>query len=77
MHPKWNQYWRLATKQRKKPDLHGFTIDHEVKNTFKAPDRQAETLAVLNLEHNASSIKNWMDYDSLNVNDGKTEFIMF
>ena len=34
-------------------------------------------LAVSNLDYNASSIKNWMDYNRVKMNDGKTEFIIF
>ena len=43
----------IVSYPRKKPDLQGFTDDHVVKNTFKASDRQDETLAVSNLKHNA------------------------
>ena len=66
----------IASNLRKKPDIYGFADDHAVRNTFKASDRQAETLAVSNLEHNALGIKNWMDYNQLKMNDGKTEFII-
>ena len=48
-----------------------------MKSTFKASYRQAETLAVSNLDLNASNIKGWMDCNRLKMNDGKTEFIMF
>ena len=48
-----------------------------MKSTFKASDRQAEALAVSNLELNASNIKGWMDCNRLKMNGGKTEFIMF
>ena len=48
-----------------------------MKSTFKASDRQAETLAVSNPELNASNIKGWMDCNGLKMNNGKTEFIMF
>ena len=67
----------LLSNLRKKLDLHGFADNHAMKNTFKTSDRQAETLAVSNLEFNASNIKGWMDCNRLKMNDGKTEFIMF
>ena len=51
----------LLSNLRKKLDLHGFADDHAMKSTFKASDRQAEAIAVSNLEFNASNIKGWMD----------------
>ena len=67
----------LLSNLRKKPDLHGFADDHAMKCTFKASDRQAEALAVSNLQLKASNIKGWMDCNKLKMNDGKTELIMF
>ena len=62
----------ITSNLRKKPDLHDFANDISCsKNTFKASDRQAGTLAVSDLEHSALNIKNWMDYNRLKKNDAR------
>ena len=61
----------ISPNLRKKPDLYGFADDHSVKNTFKVSDKQAETLEVSNLEHNALHIKNLMDDNRLKMNEAR------
>ena len=67
----------IASNPRKKPDLHGFPNNHAVKTPLRALIDKLKYYQSQNLEHNALSIKNWMDYNGLKMNDGKTEFIMF
>ena len=67
----------IASNPRKKPDRHGFADDHAVKTHLRLLVDKLKTLAVSHLEHNASNIKNWMDYNRLKMNDGKTELMMF
>ena len=57
--------------------LHGFANDHVLKSTSKAKSHTAEKCSVQTLERKAVEVKEWMDANSLKMNDSKTEFITF
>ena len=47
-----------------------------LKESFKADDRKAEQTTISTLQNCLMNIKIWMDENRLQMNDGKTEFIM-
>ena len=57
--------------------LNGFADNHSLKRSFKADDRKAEHTTISILQNCLKDIKLWMDKNRLQMNDGKTEFIMF
>ena len=57
--------------------LNGFADDHSLKRSFKADDRKAEYTTISILQNYLQDVKLWMDKNRLQMNDGKTEFIMF
>ena len=58
-------------------DLHGFTDDHVLKNSFRASSRVDEKESIQSPESTLVNFKTWMDQNRLKMNEGKTEFIMF
>ena len=57
--------------------LNGFADDHSLKRSFKADDRKAEQTIISALQNCLMNVKTLMDENRLNMNDGKTVFIMF
>ena len=58
-------------------DIHGFTDNHALKDKFKIGNHTKEGKCITNLENCVNEVKNWMDKNRLQMNDEKTEFIMF
>ena len=58
-------------------DISGFVDDHSLKDSFKVSSREDELHTIRNLENSTKNVKVWMDLNHLNMNDGKTEFILF
>ena len=56
--------------------LNGFADDHSLKRSFKADDRKAEHTTISILQNCLKDVKLWMDENILQMNDGKTEFII-
>ena len=57
--------------------LYGFANDHTVHGQFKADDRSAELESIIKLQECALNLKSWMDLNRLQVNNAKTEFILY
>ena len=57
--------------------LNGFADDHSLKRSFKADGRKAEHTTISILQNCLKGVKLWMDENRLQMNDRKTEFIMF
>ena len=55
-------------------DLHGFTDDHILKNSFRASSRVDEKESIRSLEATLVDIKEWMDQNTLKMNDDKTVY---
>ena len=57
--------------------LHGFTDDHDIKDSFM-PDNiiKAESNVIRSLKGCTTSIKGWMDENRLQMNSTKTDFIL-
>ena len=69
-----------STLQEIVPDdvgLNGFAHNHSLKRSFKADDRKAEQTTISALQNCLMNVKIWMDEKRLQMNKGKTEFIMF
>ena len=68
----------ISSEENEKPiSLYGFTDDHTVCNQFKANDRSAKLEWITKLQQCASSLKSWMDLNRLQMNNAKTEFILY
>ena len=57
--------------------LNRFGDNHSLKRTFKPDDRKAEYTTISILQYCLKDVKLWMGENRLQMNDGKTEFIMF
>ena len=57
--------------------ISGFTDDHSISDTYKAPDINAEISTTQCIVDCMPKIKHWMDQMPLKMNPSKTEFIYF
>ena len=68
----------ISSDENEKPlSLYGFANDHTICNQFKANDRSAELESITKFQQCASSLKSWMDLNRLQMNNAKTEFILY
>ena len=57
-------------------DLHGYANDHGLRTNF-TPVPKCEAKAIVDTEKCLTDIKTWMDQTWFNMNNAKTEFILF
>ena len=68
----------ISLEENEKPlSLYGFADDHTVCDQFKANDRSAELELITKLQQCASSLKSWMDLNRFQMNNVKTDFILY
>ena len=62
--------------KRRLPDVHAYADDNQLYLSFKPGASVSELEAVTALQNCIIDIKTWMTTDKLELNDGKTEFII-
>ena len=68
----------ISLDENEKPlSLYGFIDDHTVRDQFKAIDRSAELESITKLQQCTSNLKSWMVLNRLQMNNVKTEFILY
>jgi hypothetical protein len=55
----------------------GYADDHSIYCSYKSGDQDQETSTMHTLESSLVSVKKWMDYNKLKMNNAKTEAIIF
>ena len=77
--PLYSQYASTIKKViPEKTDVHGYADDHAIKKEYEVSDiTYTEPEAITSIKNTLPEIKTWMDLNRLQMNDSKTEFIVF
>ena len=67
----------LATAVQGGQEILGYADDHSFYDTFNIRDCTEEQRCVQNMQDTLKSVKQWMSYNRLKMNDAKTEAIVF